>query len=196
MPNIILFGPPGAGKGTQSKKLIQKYQLVHIAPGDLLREHIGRQTSLGKQVARYIDAGKLAPDELVVGVVADQLAQAKHSSSFLFDGFPRTLAQATALEEQLATHQLQIAAVILLEVPEAELLQRLQHRAQIVGRADDQDATKVATRMHIYHEETLPMAQYYTRQHKLFNVNGLGSVDEIFERIAAVIDQLPSTSRV
>lgn len=191
MPNIILFGPPGAGKGTQSKKLMQKYQLVHIAPGDLLRAQISRKTPLGVQVAQYINEGKLAPDALVVDIVAEQLASKKHAHGFLFDGFPRTAAQAKALQEKLTAHHLQIDAVIFLEVPEAELLQRIRQRAQTAGRADDQDAAKVATRMRIYHEETLPIVQYYAQRNKLFKVDGLGAVDDIFERIAVVIDQLP-----
>lgn len=190
MPNIVLLGPPGAGKGTQSKKLLQKYQLIPIAPGELLREQIKKHTALGQQVAQYINKGKLAPHALVTDIVAAQLAVKKDSYGFLFDGFPRTAAQAAALQEKLAAHHLQIDAVICLEVPEAALISRLQLRAQTAGRADDQDEAQIATRMRIYHDETLPVARYYAQQNKLFKVNGVGEMDAISERIVAIIDQL------
>ena len=189
MINLVLLGPPGAGKGAQSQKLIQKHQLVHITPGELLREQVKKNTTLGQQVAKYINAGQLAPSALVTDIVATQLAAKKDGPGFLFDGFPRTTAQAVALEALLSTHDLQIDAVILLEVPEAELLQRIKSRAQIAGRADDQDEAKVTTRMRIYHEETLPLADYYAQQNKLFKVDGVGEKDTVFERIVAVMAQ-------
>lgn len=189
MINLVLLGPPGAGKGAQSQKLIEKHQLVHITPGELLREQVKKNTTLGQQVAKYINAGQLAPSALVTDIVATQLAAKKDGPGFLFDGFPRTTAQAVALEALLSTHDLQIDAVILLEVPEAELLQRIKSRAQIAGRADDQDEAKVTTRMRIYHEETLPLADYYAQQNKLFKVDGVGEKDTVFERIVAVMAQ-------
>ena len=188
MTNIVLFGPPGAGKGTQSQKLIQQYHLVHISPGELLREHVETDTALGQQVAAYINEGKLAPQELVTEIVTAKLV-AKKGAGFLFDGFPRTIDQTEELEEILADHQLQIDIAILLEVPEKELLDRIRRRAQIAGRADDQDVAKVATRMRIYHEETSPLAQYYAQQNKLFKINGVGETERVFERIVAVINQ-------
>jgi len=190
MTNIALFGPPGAGKGTQSQKLIQKYQLTHIAPGDLLREHINKKTALGQKVASYINKGKLAPNALVIDIVAAQLAAQKNGDGFLFDGFPRTAIQAKALEEALASHNMQIDAVVFLEVPEQELIKRIKARAQIAGRVDDQDKFKIATRMRIYHSETLPVAKHYAQQNKLYKVHGVGAVDAIFERIVAVVGQL------
>ena len=190
MTNMALFGPPGAGKGTQSQKLIQKYQLSHIAPGDLLREHISKKTALGQQVAKYINKGKLAPDALVIDIVAAQLAAHKHGDGFLFDGFPRTAIQAKALEEKLATYNMQIDAVVFLEVPEQELIRRIKARAKIAGRVDDQDEFKIATRMRIYHDETLPVAEHYAQQNKLCKVHGVGSVNVIFERIVAVMEKL------
>ena len=189
MINLVLLGPPGAGKGAQSQKLIEKHQLVHITPGELLREQVKKNTTLGQQVAKYINAGQLAPSALVTDIVATQLAAKKDGPGFLFDGFPRTTAQAVALEALLSTHDLQIDAVILLEVPEAELLQRIKSRAQIAGRTDDQDEAKVTTRMRIYHEETLPLADYYAQQNKLFKVDGVGEKDTVFERIVAVMAQ-------
>ena len=190
MTNIALFGPPGAGKGTQSEKLMQRYQLVHIAPGDLMREQISKKTTLGRQVAQYINQGKLAPNALVIGIVAERLAASKDEGGFLFDGFPRTTIQAQALEEKLASYNMQIDAVIFLEVPEQELVRRIKSRAQIAGRVDDQDEAKIATRMRVYHENTLPVAQYYARQNKLVKVSGVGAVDTIFERIVAAVQQL------
>jgi adenylate kinase len=181
MTNVALFGPPGAGKGTQSQKLIQKYRLAHIAPGDLLREHINKKTALGQQVA---------PNALVIDIVAAQLAAQKDDDGFLFDGFPRTVIQARALEEKLASYNMEIDAVVFLEVPEQELIKRIKYRAKIGGRVDDQDENKIATRMRIYHDATLPVAQYYAQQNKLCKVNGVGEVDAIFERIVAAMGQL------
>ncbi|MEM9417115.1 MAG: adenylate kinase [Bacteroidota bacterium] len=189
MINIVLLGPPGAGKGTQSQKLIQKYHLLHISPGELLREHVKNNTALGQQVAQYINEGKLAPQKLVQDIVTAKLVAHKTGDGFLFDGFPRTIAQAKELEDILVAQQLQIDLAILIEVPEKEVLDRIQARAQTAGRADDQDTAKVATRMRIYHEETLPLAQYYAQQNKLFKVNGVGEVEQVFEQIVAAIDQ-------
>lgn len=190
MPNIILFGPPGAGKGTQSQKLIQKYQLIHIAPGDLLREHVHKKTILGQQTAAYINEGKLAPDALVMDIVAHEMDTHSHCTGFLFDGVPRSLRQAHALTSKLATTKSAIDAVVFLEVPEEELIQRIKYRAQTSGRVDDQDATKIATRMQIYFRETLPVAQYYAQQGKLHKVNGTGTVEEVFARIEEALATL------
>ena len=192
MANIILLGPPGAGKGTQSKKLVQKYSLVPITPGELLREQVKKNTLLGQQVAAYINAGQLVPSACVTDLVTAQLAAKPNNLGCLFDGFPRTADQAAVLEEKLVAFHLQIDAAILIEVPEAELLQRIKLRAQIAGRTDDQSEAKIATRMRIYHQEKLPLTQYYVQQNKLFKVDGLGEMDAIFERIVAVMEQLPA----
>jgi len=191
MTNVALFGPPGAGKGTQSKKIIQKYQLVHISPGDLLREQINQKTVLGYQVAQYINEGRLAPNALVIEIVAEQLIANKNGGGFLFDGFPRTAVQAKALEEKLAVYNMQMDAVIFLEVPEKELIRRIKERAKTAGRVDDQDEAKIATRMRIYHDETLPVAAHYAQQNKLFKVHGVGAVDAIFDCIVATMEKLP-----
>ena len=190
MTNIALFGPPGAGKGTQSKKLLQKYQLVNIAPGELLREHIRKRTTLGQQAEKYIHQGKLVPNALVLGIVEEQLASQKHGYGFLFDGCPRTTIQARALEKKMASYNLQIDVVIFLEVPEQALVERIKSRAKIAGRVDDQDVNKVATRMRIYHDSTVPVAQYYAQQKKICKICGLGTVDAVFERIVAALGQL------
>jgi adenylate kinase len=192
MVNVALFGPPGAGKGTQSKKIVQQYQLVHIAPGDLLREQINLKTALGYQAAKYINEGKLAPSALVIDIVEGQLIAKKGGGGFLFDGFPRTALQAKTLEEKLAGYHMHMDAVIFLEVPEQELIRRIKDRAKIEGRVDDQDEAKIATRMRVYHDETLPVAAYYSQQNKLFKVHGVGTVDAIFDRIVATMKRLPA----
>jgi adenylate kinase len=191
MTNIALFGPPGAGKGTQSKRIIQQYQLVHISPGDLLREQINQKTALGYQVAKYINEGELAPNALVIDIVEEQLIANKKGGGFLFDGFPRTAIQAKILEEKLVTYNMRMDAVIFLEVPDKELMRRIKDRAKTAGRVDDQDEAKIATRMRIYHDETLPVATYYAQQNKLFKVHGVGTVDAIFDRIVAIMEKLP-----
>jgi len=190
--NIVLLGPPGAGKGTQSIKCQQRYQLTPITPGDLLREHIKKGTELGKLAASYLDAGKLAPHEIVMNVVENQLIPPKGSQGFLFDGFPRALAQAFSLDELLIIHGFKLDAVIFLEVPEQVIQQRIKERAKTSGRADDQDEAKIATRMQIYHQETLPLIKYYEKFGKLFRIDGLGDIETVFGRIIAVLDRLRS----
>lgn len=191
MINIVLLGPPGAGKGTQSKKLIQQYKLIHISPGESLREQVEKSTSLGQQVEAYINEGKLVPPAIVTDMVEAQLsALKKEGYGFLFDGFPRTVSQAVAIEEQLTKQHLQIDAIVLLEIPEEELFQRVKLRAQIAGRADDQDDYKIATRIRIYREETLLVNRYYAKKDKLFKIDGVGEIDVIFRRITAIMEQL------
>lgn len=190
--NIALLGPPGAGKGTQSAQCLRKYQLTAIAPGSLLREHIKQGTDLGKQVASYINGGQLAPPELVTALVEAQIQTRKDKHGFLFDGFPRTINQATLLEEKLLKYGEKLDGVILLEVPEQEVKQRIRERAQSSGRADDQEESKVATRMQIYYSETLPLVKYYEKQGRLFRIRGVGAIEIIFGRIVAVLDRLQS----
>ena len=181
--NIVLLGPPGVGKGTQSKKLLQAYPLTHIAPGDLLREEISQNTALGQRASQYIDEGKLAPNTLIIDLVKAQLEKYNVDQGFLFDGYPRTTTQAAQLDRQLAAHHMHLDKAILLEAPEVALIQRIKSRALLEGRADDQDDTKITTRMRIYHQETAPIADYYARQQKLIRINGLGDVDTVFERL-------------
>ena len=190
MHNIVLFGPPGVGKGTQSQYLIERYALVHIAPGDLLRAQIKQNTPLGQQTAEYINNGKLAPDTLVTDIVFQAIAAHRHSPGFLFDGFPRTMVQAQSLPSKMADLHLDIDAVIFIDAPEEALLQRIKLRAQSAGRTDDQDDEKVATRMRTYLQDTLPVAQYYAQQGKLHKVDGMGTVEEVFSRIVAVLSPL------
>lgn len=188
MLNIVLFGPPGAGKGTQSEKIIDKYKLVHISTGDLFRKHLSEGTDLGKLAQGYMDQGKLVPDEVVVGMVEDRIKDRLDAGGFIFDGFPRTVHQAAELDKMLRSHQLSISGMIALEVPEDELRQRIKERAKTSGRVDDQDDEKITTRIQVYREETSPVAGYYQQQDKFNSINGVGSIDDIFGQICQVID--------
>lgn len=189
MLNIVLFGPPGAGKGTQSEKLIAKYELDHISTGDLFRKHLGEGTDLGKLARKYMDEGRLVPDEVVIGMVDDKIKSSGASKGFILDGFPRTVAQAEALDKLLDEKGMEISGMIALEVPEEELKERIRHRGKTSGRVDDQDEEKINTRIKVYKEETLPVASYYEKQGKLSTIQGVGGIDEIFGKICAVVDQ-------
>jgi adenylate kinase len=188
MLNIVLFGPPGAGKGTQSEKLIGHYNLLHISTGDLFRKHLGEGTELGKKARGYMDEGKLVPDQLVVDMVDDKLQEGHERKGIIFDGFPRTIPQAEALDQLLSSKNIPIVATIMLDVPDEELINRLLERGKTSGRTDDQDRSKIETRLQVYKDETLPVANYYKEQGKLATVNGVGSIDDIFRRISREID--------
>ncbi|HLU88815.1 MAG TPA: adenylate kinase [Cyclobacteriaceae bacterium] len=191
MLNIVLFGPPGAGKGTQSEKLIEKYQLSHIATGDLFRKHLGEGTDLGKKAKSYMDEGRLVPDEVVIDMVGEKIRSTKEARGFIFDGFPRTVPQAEALDELLNSNGMEISGMIALDVPEEVLKQRIRERGKTSGRTDDQEESKIDTRIRVYLEETLPVADYYENQGKLSKVHGVGGIDEIFGKICEVVDKLP-----
>jgi adenylate kinase len=189
MLNIVLFGPPGAGKGTQSEKLIQKYRIEHISTGDLFRKHLGEGTELGTLAKKYMDEGNLVPDEVVIGMVDERINSSKDPKGFIFDGFPRTVAQAEALDELLNAKGIGISGMISLEVPEDELRKRIKERGKTSGRSDDQDDKKVDNRIKVYKEETMPVAKYYEKQGKLAKIHGVGSIDEIFASICEVVDR-------
>ncbi|UZD20949.1 adenylate kinase [Algoriphagus halophytocola] len=188
MYNIVLFGPPGAGKGTQSEKLIQKYGLTHLSTGDLFRKHLGEGTELGQLAKKYMNEGRLVPDEVVIGMVEDKINETKDAKGFIFDGFPRTTAQAEALDKMLEKHGLSINGMIALDVSEDILRARIKERGKTSNRADDQDDEKITTRIQVYLEETLPVADYYAAQGKLKKINGVGEIEEIFGEITSVID--------
>lgn len=188
MLNIVLFGPPGAGKGTQSEKLIAKYNLDHLSTGDLFRKHLGEGTELGQLAKKYMDEGKLVPDKVVIGMVDEKIKSTEDGQGFIFDGFPRTVAQAEALDKLLDRNSMEISGMIALEVPEDVLKERITGRGQTSGRTDDQDENKVNTRIKVYKEETLPVADYYKSQGKFSTVYGVGEIDEIFDRISEVVD--------
>lgn len=190
MLNIVLFGPPGAGKGTQSEKLINKYNLNHISTGDLFRKHLGEGTELGKLAQKYMDDGFLVPDEVVIGMVDEKIKASKDVNGFIFDGFPRTVNQAEALDKLMEGKGHPISGMISLEVPFEELKKRLLERGKVSGRVDDQSEEKIDNRIKVYQEETMPVAEYYKNQGKLNTINGVGTIDDIFQKICHVIDGL------
>ncbi len=189
MLNIVIFGAPGSGKGTQSDKLIDHYKLFHISTGDVLRDNIRRGTELGKTAKGYIDQGQLVPDELIIDILAQVLDENKDKATegVIFDGFPRTIPQAEALEQLLADRGTQIDAVVGLEVPEDELIKRILLRGQMSGRSDDNEDT-ARKRLETYHNQTSPLKAYYEEQGKYRPINGLGSIDGIFDLIKEALD--------
>jgi adenylate kinase len=190
MFNLVLFGPPGSGKGTQSEKLIEKYGLIHLSTGDLLRKEMKAGTPLGNEAKSLIEKGQLVPDEVVVGMISSALDANPDAKGFLFDGFPRTIAQAEALDKLLTLKKTAIHAVLFLMVNEEELINRLVGRAKTSGRLDDADPEIQRNRQQVYKNETLPVAGYYQNQDKVSRVEGEGSIDEIFDRICSHIDPL------
>jgi adenylate kinase len=189
MFNLILFGPPGSGKGTQSEKLIEKYGLIHLSTGDLLRKERKLKTPLGIEAQQFIDKGQLVPDEVVIGMISSALDENPEARGFLFDGFPRTVAQAEALDKLLELKKSEISIVLFLEVDEEELIKRLVHRGKTSGRTDDADENIQRKRQEVYKNETLPVAAYYSKLKKVTAVNGMGSIEEIFSRLSAQIDK-------
>lgn len=190
MINLVLFGPPGAGKGTQSKKIIDKYHLVHLSTGDLFRKHLSEGTPLGKLAQQYMDKGELVPDKVVIDMVAEKISEHQKAKGFIFDGFPRTVSQAKALDDMLQQFGLAVNLVLALEVPEEELKQRLKKRAEIEGRTDDQDEQKINKRIQVYLEETLPVSRYYEQQSKLKRIDGMGDIEDIFRKLAEAIEEV------
>lgn len=191
MLNIVLFGPPGAGKGTQSQKLIDHYQLVHISTGDIFRAHISNQTKLGQQVSKLIADGELVPDSITIAMLEEEIDKHPHAKGFIFDGFPRTVAQAESLDKFLASRGTGITGVIALDVTEAELTARIAKRKAISNRADD-DADKLKKRIEEYFNKTIHVLPYYEEQGKLTKVDGIGEIDVIFSNIKAVMNSWTS----
>ena len=191
MLNIVIFGAPGSGKGTQSDKLIEHYNLFHISTGDVLRDNIRRGTDLGKTAKGYIDQGQLVPDELIIDILAQVLDENKDNATegVIFDGFPRTIPQAEALEGLLADRGTQIDAVVGLEVPEEELIKRILLRGKMSGRADDNEET-ARKRLEVYHNQTSPLKAYYQEQGKYRAINGMGTIDGIFDLIKEELDNI------
>ncbi len=190
MINIVLFGKPGAGKGTQAEFLKGKYNLTHLSTGDIFRFNIKNETELGKLAKTYMDKGDLVPDEVTIQMLQSEVDNNPHSAGFLFDGFPRTLAQAGALDRFLESKGQQIAATVALEADDEILVQRLLERGKTSGRPDDQDEEKIRNRYQEYNEKTAPLMGYYKEQGKFYAVDGIGSIAAITERLSAVIDNL------
>lgn len=187
MLNLVLFGPPGAGKGTQSAKLIEKYSLVHISTGDLFRMHIKEQTELGKKVKELLDNGILVPDSVTIDMLEEEVQKNPEAKGFIFDGFPRTVPQAEALDAFLAGKQEKINLVVQLDVTEDELKRRIAERKKVSGRADD-DEEKLMKRIDEYFHKTIHVLPYYQQQGKVAVVHGIGDIEEIFNHVCEQID--------
>ncbi len=188
MLNLVLFGPPGAGKGTQSEKLIRQYNLVHLSTGDLLRSQIVAGTELGLRAKQLMDQGMLVPDEVVIGMIDHKLRENQQAAGFIFDGFPRTVPQAEALDTLLMQYNTQITTMVALVVEHEELVRRLLKRGETSGRPDDRDETTVRRRVSVYNNETMPVADYYSRQGKYTAIDGIGEISTIFETICQQIE--------
>lgn len=189
MFNIILFGPPGSGKGTQSEKLIEKYGLKHLSTGDLLRSEIARQTPLGLEAKNLMDKGQLVPDEVVIGMISSALEANPDAKGFLFDGFPRTTAQSEALDKLLKLKQTEIGVLLALDVSEEELVKRLLNRGLTSGRSDDNNETVIRARIVEYKDKTTVVANYYNQFDKVVNIKGEGTVEEIFSALCSEINK-------
>lgn len=190
MLNLVLFGPPGAGKGTQAEFLIKSYNLIHLSTGDLLRGEIAEGTELGLKAKSFMDKGELVPDAVVIGMIKTKLENNKKANGFIFDGFPRTVDQAKALDVLMNENGTPISGMMCLEVEKEELISRLLNRGKISGRADDQNQKIIENRIAVYTEKTLPLIEYYKPQGKHFGVDGMGSIEEIAERVNAVVAKL------
>ena len=190
MLNIVLFGPPGSGKGTQAAKLVSTYNLIHLSTGDIFRANIKGETDLGKLAKSYMDKGQLVPDEVTIGMLESEASKHADAKGFIFDGFPRTIKQAEALDKYLATRNASITMMLSLEVPEEELKKRLLLRGKDSGRADDQDPAVIQNRIDVYHRDTAPAKEFYTSQQKYYGIQGVGAIDDIFNALCAQIDSV------
>ncbi|MBI1344354.1 MAG: adenylate kinase [Terrimonas sp.] len=189
MFNLVLFGPPGSGKGTQSERLVEKYGFFHLSTGNLLREEIANKTPLGIEAKKFMDHGQLVPDEVVIGMVDSFFDKHKDAPGFLFDGFPRTVAQAQALDRLLDLRKTEIRVVLALDVSEEELVSRLLNRGKTSGRSDDTNEEVIRKRFLVYSNDTAPVAEYYKKAKKFKSIEGEGSVDEIFAALRQAIDK-------
>jgi adenylate kinase len=189
MINLILFGPPGSGKGTQAAKLVEKYNLVHISTGDLFRYEMGNNTPLGLKAKAYMAKGELVPDEVTIGMLRNKVEAHPDANGFIFDGFPRNILQAEALDKLLYELETSVTALIALHVDDEEIVRRILLRGQTSSRADDNDEDIIRKRILIYKNETTPVFDFYAQQGKSYHIEGVGSIPDIFERLTVLIDQ-------
>jgi adenylate kinase len=189
MLNLILFGPPGSGKGTQAAMLVEKYNLVHISTGDLFRYEIGNSTPLGLEAKGYMNEGKLVPDQVTIGMLKNKVLANTEAQGFIFDGFPRTIAQSEALDRLMEELGQSITTLILLEVDDEEIVQRLLNRGKTSGRADDTNEEVIRNRMAVFRQETSPVFEYYDKQHKALAIAGMGEIEEIFDNLCCEINK-------
>lgn len=190
MINIVLFGPPGAGKGTQAELLKKKYNLIHLSTGEVIRDQIEKKTPLGLQADAQMQGGALASDELVIGIINSFISDQPHSNGVIYDGFPRTLPQAIAFNDMLEGNNESVSMMLALDIPDSEIIDRITYRAKISGRADDQNVETIKNRIEVYNKRTAVVADYYTQQGKYQRINGLGTVEEVFERLCQAIDKV------
>lgn len=190
MINIVLFGAPGCGKGTQAALLKEQFGIEHVSTGEVIRGHIRRGTELGKAVQACIERGELAPDELVINMIADYVAEHKDSAGCIFDGFPRTTAQAVAFDKILAEHGLQVDLMVQIKVEESELIRRILLRGEESGRADDSSEEVIRQRLEVYWQQTAVVADHYAAQNKYNRIDGMGTIEEVNDRIKALIEAL------
>ncbi|HAX95702.1 MAG TPA: adenylate kinase [Prolixibacteraceae bacterium] len=196
MLNLVLFGPPGAGKGTQAEFLINTYHLNHLSTGEMLRNEISRQTSLGNQAKKYIDKGELVPDSVVICMIRQNMESNPDAKGFIFDGFPRTVDQAIALDKLLEKQGAPLKGMLSLEVEEHELIDRLLKRGLISGRSDDQDLSIIKNRIEVYNQKTAPLIRYYSDQGKYYSVNGMGDIAQIADRLKTAVADLQKSKTV
>lgn len=189
MINLILFGPPGSGKGTQAAQLVEKYNLLHISTGDLFRSEIGNKTPLGIEAKSYMDKGALVPDEVTINMLKKKVKENPDVKGYIFDGFPRTIPQAEALDAMLMANGQAITSLVALDVDDEEIVTRLLNRAKTSGRSDDADEGIIRNRLNVYKETTAVVAGHYHKKDKTHNVNGVGTIDEVFGRLTEVIDR-------
>lgn len=195
MINLILFGPPGSGKGTQALRLIEKYGLIHISTGDLFRYEIGNGTPLGRQAKAFIDQGELVPDSVTIGMLRNKVEAHPDARGFIFDGFPRTIAQAEALDNLLAEKNTSVTSLLALQVDDEEIVQRIKLRGATSGRPDDSNEDIIRNRIAVYKSETTPVFDYYAEKGKSSSIDGIGSIEEIFGRLSEALDRVASATR-
>ena len=190
MINLILFGPPGSGKGTQATKLVETYDLLHISTGDLFRYEMSNNTPLGLEAKSYINKGELVPDSVTIGMLRNKVEANPNVRGYIFDGFPRNIAQSAALDQLLAERGTEVSELMMLEVPDDEIVSRLLNRGKTSGRTDDTDEAIIRNRIEIYKSETSPVFAYYSEKNKATKINGVGEIEEIFDRLCQEIDNL------